>query len=86
MQTALLSLGGSYRGQDWEASARVGLHSWHVTYLQKLKDLVLVAECDGSLMQVSVFNPSTAEFETTPGGCVNPLTAEFETKRKRYII
>ncbi len=52
-QTALLSLGGQYRGSDWEASARVGLHSWQLTYHQRLKDLVLMAECEGSLMQVS---------------------------------
>ena len=52
MQNALLSLGGRYKAQDWELAARLGLHSWHVAYHHQLKDLVLMAECDGSLMQV----------------------------------
>ena len=52
MEAAMLSLGGAYKCEDWEASTRLGLHAWHLTYLHKLKDLSLVAECEGSLMQV----------------------------------
>ena len=48
----MLSLGGAYRCEEWEATARLGLHAWHLTYLHKMKDLALVAECEGSLMQV----------------------------------
>ena len=53
MEVAMLSLGGAYKTETWEASARAGLHAWHLTYLYKMKDLALVAECDGNLMQVS---------------------------------
>ena len=52
MEAAMLSLGGAYRCEEWEATARLGLHAWHLTYLHKMKDLALVAECEGSLMQV----------------------------------
>lgn len=48
----MLSVGGAYRCKEWEATARVGLHSWHLSYLHKMKDLDLVAECEGNLMQV----------------------------------
>jgi len=55
MQNALVSLGGCYKDKNWEASARLGLHAWNVTFLQRsVKDLALVAEIDGSLVQVSV--------------------------------
>ena len=54
MQNALLSLGGRYKARDWELAARLGMHAWHITYHHQLKDLVLMAECDGSLMQVRV--------------------------------
>ena len=53
MEAGMLSLGGAYKCEEWEASARLGLHAWHLTYLHKMKDLALVAECEGSLMQVS---------------------------------
>ena len=52
MEAAMLSVGGAYRCKEWEATARLGLHAWHLTYLHKLKDLDLVAECEGNLMQV----------------------------------
>ena len=52
MEAGMLSVGGAYRCEEWEATARLGLHSWHLSYLHKLKDLDLVAECEGSLMQV----------------------------------
>ena len=52
MQNALLTLGGWYKAADWEATVRVGLHSWQVTYQHQLKDLSLIAECNGNLMQV----------------------------------
>lgn len=51
MEAGMISVGGAYRCPDWEASARMGLHSWHLTYLHKLKDLDFIAECEGSLMQ-----------------------------------
>jgi mitochondrial import receptor subunit TOM40 len=51
MEAGMVSVGGAYRCPDWEATARLGLQSWHLTYLHKLKDLDLVAECEGSLMQ-----------------------------------
>ena len=54
LEAGMLSLGGAYRCKEWEATARLGLHAWHLTYLHKLKDLDLVAECEGSLMQVCV--------------------------------
>ena len=55
MQNALLSLGESYRGKSWEAAARLGLHAWHVSFLEKAtKDVALVAELDGNLVQVCV--------------------------------
>ena len=55
MQNALLSLGGYYRAKTWEATARLGLHAWHVSFLEKAsKDVVLMAECDGNLVQVRV--------------------------------
>ena len=55
MQNALLSLGGYYRTKTWEATARLGLHAWHVSFLEKAsKDVVLMAECDGNLVQVCV--------------------------------
>ena len=54
MEAAMLSVGGAYRCKEWEATARLGLHSWHLTYLHKMKDLDLVAECDGNLMQVYI--------------------------------
>ncbi len=57
MQGAMLSLGGYYRAKMWEASARLGFHSWNVNYHQKLdKNFVLMASLDGSLMQVLVYN------------------------------
>ena len=54
MEAGMVSVGGAYHCQEWEAAARLGLHSWHLSYLHKLKDLDLVAECEGSLMQVRV--------------------------------
>lgn len=48
----MISVGGAYRCKEWEATARLGLHSWHLSYLHKMKDLDLVAECEGNLMQV----------------------------------
>ena len=32
MEVALLSLGGRYKTDTWEASARAGLHAWNLTY------------------------------------------------------
>lgn len=55
MHVGMLSLGGAYRCKEWEATARMGLHTWHLTYLHKMKDLDLVAECEGSLMQVCLY-------------------------------
>ena len=52
MEVAMISVGGAYRCKEWEATARLGLHSWHLSYLHKMKDLDLVAECEGNLMQV----------------------------------
>ena len=50
----MISVGGAYRCKEWEATARLGLHSWHLSYLHKMKDLDLVAECEGNLMQVHI--------------------------------
>lgn len=53
MQNAVISLGGYYRAQDWEATAKLGLHSMSFTYQQRFRDyLTLVADIEGSLMQV----------------------------------
>ena len=53
MQGAMISVGGYYRAQMWEASARLGLHSWNINYHQKLDDnFLLLASVDGNLMQV----------------------------------
>ena len=54
MQTALLSVGGAYKTQHWEAAARLGVHAWYLSYQHRIKDLTLVADCEGSLMQVRV--------------------------------
>ena len=69
MEAGMVSVGGAYRCPDWEATARLGLQSWHLTYLHKLKDLDLVAECEGSLMQVSVC-PCLCDCHTPC--CMNP--------------
>lgn len=54
MQDAMISLGGYYKADTWEATARLGLHSWAIGYQQQFKDkLVLMADIEGSLMQVS---------------------------------
>lgn len=53
MQGAMVSVGGYYKADMWEASARIGLHSWNVNYYQKLdRNFLLLASLDGSLMQV----------------------------------
>ena len=53
MQNAVISLGGYYRAKDWEATAKLGLHSMSFTYQQRFRDyLTLVADVEGSLMQV----------------------------------
>ena len=54
MQDASLSLGGYYRADTWEATVRLGVHSWAVGYQHQFKDnLMLMADLEGSLMQVS---------------------------------
>ena len=35
MEGAMLSLGGRYRAQDWEATARLGIHAWNLSYIHK---------------------------------------------------
>ena len=53
LQDASLSIGGYYRAKTWEATARLGVHSWAVGYQQQFKDnLMLMADLEGSLMQV----------------------------------
>ena len=53
LQDASLSLGGYYRADTWEATARLGIHSWAIGYQQQFKDnLMLMADLEGSLMQV----------------------------------
>ena len=53
LQDASLSLGGYYRAETWEATARLGVHSWAIGYQQQFKDnLMLMADLEGSLMQV----------------------------------
>ncbi len=54
MQNAVISLGGYYRAPEWEATAKIGLHSVSLGYHQKFKDyFTLVCDLEGSLMQVS---------------------------------
>ncbi len=35
MEAGLISVGGSYKSEDWEASAKLGMHAWNLTYLHK---------------------------------------------------
>lgn len=35
MEGAMLSLGGNYAANDWEATARVGVHAWNLSYMHK---------------------------------------------------
>ncbi|XP_064407641.1 mitochondrial import receptor subunit TOM40 homolog [Halichondria panicea] len=52
MQNAVISLGGYYRAPEWEATAKIGLHSVSLGYHQKFKDyFTLVCDLEGSLMQ-----------------------------------
>lgn len=56
MQGAMISMGGYYKADMWEASARLGLHTWNINYHQKLdNNFMLMASLDGSLMQVSAY-------------------------------
>ena len=53
LQDASLAVGGYYRADTWEATARLGIHSWAIGYQHKFKDsLMLMADLEGSLMQV----------------------------------
>ncbi|XP_003391395.1 PREDICTED: mitochondrial import receptor subunit TOM40 homolog [Amphimedon queenslandica] len=52
MELGALSVGGTYKTSSWEAAAKVGMQ-WYLSYVQKIpnvKELTLVAECEGSLM------------------------------------
>ncbi len=65
MQNAVISLGGYYRAPEWEATAKIGLHSVSLGYHQKFKDyFTLVCDLEGSLMQVSdrVIRVQSSEF------------------------
>ncbi len=65
MQNAVISLGGYYRAPEWEATAKIGLHSVSLGYHQKFKDyFTLVCDVEGSLMQVSgrVIRVQSSEF------------------------
>ena len=54
MQDAMISLGGYYKADTWEATARLGLHSWAIGYQQQFKEqLMLMADLEGSLVQVN---------------------------------
>ena len=56
MQDALLSLGGYYKRDTWEVTARLGIHSWAIGYQHQFKDkLTLMADLEGSLVQVRVW-------------------------------
>ena len=35
MEVGLLSVGGAYKTDKWEASAKLGMHAWNITYLHK---------------------------------------------------
>ncbi|CAI8029918.1 Mitochondrial import receptor subunit TOM40 homolog 1 [Geodia barretti] len=66
--------------------ARLGLHSWHLTYLHKLKDLDLVAECEGSLMQgttVAAIGYKMDLGAMTMRGRINSLGTVVATVEKR---
>ena len=55
MQDAMLSVGGYYRTDTWEVTARLGIHSWAIGYQHQFKDkLMLMADLEGSLVQVRV--------------------------------
>ena len=36
MEVGLLSLGGAYKTSNWEATAKLGMHSWNFSYFQKV--------------------------------------------------
>ena len=49
----MISLGGYYRADTWEVTARLGIHSWAIGYQQQFKDkLMLMADLEGGLVQV----------------------------------
>ena len=33
----LLSVGGAYKSDKWEASAKLGMHAWNLTYYMKIE-------------------------------------------------
>ena len=35
MEVGLLSVGGAYKSENWEATAKLGMHAWNLTYLHK---------------------------------------------------
>lgn len=39
MEVGLLSLGGAYKTPNWEATAKLGMHSWNLSYLQKVPNV-----------------------------------------------
>lgn len=39
MEVGLLSLGGAYKTSNWEATAKLGMHSWNLSYLQKVPNV-----------------------------------------------
>lgn len=53
MQATMISLGGFYKADSWEASARLGIHAWSINYHHLLdKNFMLMTSLEGSLMQV----------------------------------
>lgn len=86
MEVAMISVGGAYRCKEWEATARLGLHSWHLSYLHKMKDLDLVAECEGNLMQGNTVGAIGYKMELgtlTMRGRINSLGVVAATVEKR---
>ena len=35
MEAGLLSLGGGYKTDNWETTAKIGMHAWNLTYIHK---------------------------------------------------
>lgn len=42
MEVGLLSLGGVYKATDWEATAKLGMHSWNLSYLHKVQSIKVI--------------------------------------------
>ena len=52
IEGSILSLGGRYSTNKWEAAAKIGMLAWDVSYIHKVTDsLTFVSNLEGSLFQ-----------------------------------